>query len=128
MINRLLPRVGSWYNHLDKGDLFQIVALDEDSGTIEIQDFDGGVDEVDLDEWRQMFIEPAAAPEDWSGALGNIEPDDFGYTDTQADETRQTVEALDTTREEIVGNDDRQEIFDLPPTTRHAIGSRRRDH
>ena len=128
MGNRLQPRVGSWYNHLDKGDLFQVVALDEDSGTIEVQDFDGGVDEFDLDEWGQMYIEPAAAPEDWSGAVGDLEPDDLGYTDMPTTDLRKPFEALVTTWEEIVENDDGQDIFDLLPRSRHAVGNRRRDH
>lgn len=128
MINRLQPQVGNWYNHLDKGDLFQVVAVDEDSGTIEIQDFDGGLDEVDLEEWRQMVIELAAAPEDLSGALGDVEPDDLGYTDAQMDEIREPSGPRVTNWEEIVGNDDGQGIFDLPLRTRHAAGSRRRDH
>lgn len=128
MINRLQPQVGNWYNHLDKGDLFQVVAVDEDSGTIEIQDFDGGLDEVDLEEWRQMLIEPAPAPEDLSGALGDVEPDDLGYTDAQMDEIREPSGPRVTNWEEIVGNDDGQDIFDLPLRTRHAAGSRRRDH
>lgn len=86
MSNRLRPLVGHWYNHLDKGDLFQVVALDEDYGTIEIQEFDGGLDEIDLEEWRQMDIESAAAPEDWSGPVDELEPDDLGYTDIPREE------------------------------------------
>ena len=49
MTNRLPPIVGNWYSHRDKGELFQVVALDELSGTIEIQEFDGGIDEVDVE-------------------------------------------------------------------------------
>lgn len=86
MSNRLRPLVGHWYNHLDKGDLFQVVALDEDYGTIEIQEFDGGVDEIDLEEWRQMDIESAAPPEDWSGPVDELELDDLGYTDLPREE------------------------------------------
>lgn len=129
MINHLRPRVGCWYNHLDKGDLFQVVALDDASGTIEIQEFDGGLDEVDFEEWRQMFIEPAAAPEDWSGPVDDIEKDDLGYTDMQTEDDRQPFERSVTSWEEIIENDDGQEICDLPPRTRRtAAGSRRRDH
>ena len=43
MGNRLPPIVGNWYAHRDKGALFQVVALDEDAGTVEIQEFDGGL-------------------------------------------------------------------------------------
>lgn len=128
MINRLPPRIGNWYSHLDKGDLFQVVALDEASGTIEIQDFDGGLDEVDLEEWCQMAIERAAAPEDWSGPLDDIEPDDLGYTDTQVMPVREPFESLVTTWEEIVADDDEPDAFGQPPGVRYAVGGRRRDH
>ena len=63
MGNRLQPIVGHWYSHRDKGALFQIVALDENAGTIEIQEFDGGLDELDLDEWRTLLVETAADEE-----------------------------------------------------------------
>ena len=41
MSNRLPPIVGNWYSHRDKGETFQVVAVDADFRTIEIQDFDG---------------------------------------------------------------------------------------
>lgn len=41
--------LGNWYAHQDKGDVFQVVAIDAHDGTIEVQEFDGAVDEVDLD-------------------------------------------------------------------------------
>lgn len=127
MINRLRPRVGQWYNHLDKGNVFQVVALDEASGTIEIQDFDGGLDEVDMEEWRQMAIESAAAPEDWSGPLDDVEPDDLGYTDMQPEGEGQPFEAVVTTWEEIVENDDGQDSYDdLSPPRRRSAAARRR--
>ena len=44
MGNRLPPVVGNWYSHRDKGALFQVVALDEEAGTVEIQEFDGYTD------------------------------------------------------------------------------------
>ena len=86
MSNRLRPVVGHWYNHLDKGDLFQVVAVDDQSGTIEIQEFDGDLDEIDLEEWRQMDIEAAEPPEDWTGPVDELEPDDLGYSDISYDE------------------------------------------
>ena len=63
MSHRLQPVVGNWYAHLDKGDVFQVVAYDEEDGTIEIQDFDGGVDEFDVDTWKAMPLEAAAQAE-----------------------------------------------------------------
>jgi hypothetical protein len=107
--NRLPPIVGNWYSHRDKGELFQIVALDETAGTIEIQEFDGGLDEVDLEEWRALAVETAAQPEDWGGPMDDVEPDEFGYTDMADAETARAIETVTMTWEEIVENDDLDE-------------------
>ena len=40
------PTIGNWYRILG-GDSFEIVAFDEDDGTIELQYFDGTVEEMD---------------------------------------------------------------------------------
>jgi len=61
----LSPVVGRWYKDLDTGTLFEVVAWDEASLTIETQYLDGEVAEYDLDVWRMMPLELAAAPEDW---------------------------------------------------------------
>lgn len=111
MSNRLPPIVGNWYSHRDKGETFQVVALDEDSGTIEIQDFDGGIDEVDFDEWRQLAVASAAQPEDWGGPIDDVEPDEFGYTDLGLNPTGENpLETATITWEEIVEDDDIDEI------------------
>jgi len=131
MSNRLRPVVGQWYNHLDKGDLFQVVALDEESGWIEIQEFDGDLDEIDLEEWRQMSIEAAAPPEDWTGPVDELEQDDLGYSDVSYEEgTARPVEAF-TTWEELFEEDEGVE-FEEPqvhrPTLRSPHGARHRHH
>jgi hypothetical protein len=69
------PRVGQWYRRTN-GQLFEVVAVDEDDATIELQFFDGTIDEVDLDTWSKLLIEKAAAPEDWSGSV-DMDPEDF---------------------------------------------------
>ncbi|MCK4791938.1 MAG: hypothetical protein KAV87_49860, partial [Desulfobacteraceae bacterium] len=45
---------------------------------------DGDLEEVDLDTWYQLDIEPCEAPENWSGAIDVGEKDDLGtsVTDT----------------------------------------------
>lgn len=109
MVNRLAPVVGGWYSHRDKGELFQVVAMDAD--TIEIQEFDGGLDELDYDEWRQLAVEKAAQPEDWGGPVDDVEPDEFGYTDLeQSEQAAEPVEAT-TTWEQIVEDDDLDETL-----------------
>lgn len=110
MSNRLPPIVGNWYSHRDKGETFQVVAIDEDSRTIEIQDFDGGIDEVDFDEWSQLSIAAAAQPEDWSGPVDVVEPDEFGYTDLgQGPGDANPVESAATIWEQVVEEDEPDE-------------------
>lgn len=131
MGKRLEPVVGHWYSHLDKGDLFQVVALDESSGSIEIQEFDGALDEMDLDEWRQMPIEAAEQPEDWSGPVDDLEPDELGYTDMQGEELAADGDVADTmTWQDILEDaegDEADELLTLP-TRAVTRGERRRDH
>jgi hypothetical protein len=77
-----LPIASQWYRHLDKGQRFQVTAFDEDAGTVEIQDFDGDLEEIDIDEWYALEIEMIEPPEDWTGPVDDIEHDDLGYSDT----------------------------------------------
>jgi len=109
--NRLLPIVGNWYSHRDKGEAFQVVAFDEEFGTIEIQDFEGGIDEIDIDEWRQLLVDSAAPPDDWGGSVDDVEPDEFGYTDIpEGTGSGSPVEAATFTWEQVVEDDDTDEI------------------
>jgi hypothetical protein len=97
-MNTLVPEVSAWYQDVVSGSLFEVVAIDDDGGTIEIQMVDGEVGEYDSATWRQLYLSPAEAPEDWrtpyelniedstdsdqafvpenfSGVLSDIEPD-----------------------------------------------------
>lgn len=70
------PIVGDWYRNL-KGEIFEVVALDEGDGTVSFQYFDGSLEATDLDSWFELSIEPVEPPEDWSGPL-DIEREDYG--------------------------------------------------
>ncbi|OGT20545.1 MAG: hypothetical protein A2V90_02355 [Gammaproteobacteria bacterium RBG_16_57_12] len=78
------PIVDNWYYHEDKGQRFYVVAVDEDNGIVEIQHFDGNVEEIDLKDWYEMDIALSEEPENWSGAADVGEVDDYGteITDT----------------------------------------------
>jgi hypothetical protein len=69
------PVVGDWYRR-PNGALFEIVAIDRDDGTIEVQHFDGTVEEFDLESWDEQDFEEARAPEDWTGSV-DVEPEDY---------------------------------------------------
>jgi hypothetical protein len=79
---KINPIVGDWYRHLDKGQMFQVVAMDENDALIELQRFDADIEEVDLSFWHGMDLEVIEAPGDWTGPMDNIERDDLGYSET----------------------------------------------
>lgn len=62
------PVVGKWFRR-PNGTLFEVVAVDEDDGTIAIQFFDGTIDEVELEAWPGLLLIEVSAPEDWSGSV-----------------------------------------------------------
>jgi len=67
-----IPDIGAWYR-LDSGEAFEVVACDTDDGTIEIQYFDGTVEELDIEDWElhgeERRLEEVEPPEDWSGSV-----------------------------------------------------------
>jgi len=76
----LRPVVGNWYKD-NEGKVFEVIGFDEDDSYLELQYFEGEIDEMDLDGWETMGVESVAAPEDWSGPFDDLERDDLGYTD-----------------------------------------------
>jgi hypothetical protein len=81
MISKAPPTVTQWYRHLDKGQDFQVTAIDDGEQTVELQHFDGDIEEVDLEDWYRLEVEPIEAPEDWTGPMDDVERDDLGYTE-----------------------------------------------
>jgi hypothetical protein len=69
------PIVGDWYRRTN-GSLFEVVAIDRDDGTVEIQHFDGTLEEFDLEAWDEQEFEEAQPPEDWTGSV-DVEPEDY---------------------------------------------------
>ena len=80
-MSELTPKVGNWYRNLEDDRLFEIVALDEDDGTIEIQYFESEIEELDMDTWDELALEVTAPPEDWSGPYDDLISDDMGDTE-----------------------------------------------
>ena len=91
------PVIGEWYRSAG-GNLFEVVALDEEDGTIEIQHFDGTVEELEVESWPEMLLEAVDAPEDWSGSV-DIEPEDFkvGQDETKQNDWSNPLDFLDRT-------------------------------
>jgi hypothetical protein len=83
MVSELEPVVGQWYVQQDKGDRFRIVAIDLATASIEIQRFDGDIEEIELDVWQELDLTPVEAPEDWTGPYDEL-PDDLEYSSSDA--------------------------------------------
>lgn len=100
-MNAPSPVVGGWYR-LRAGrmgsELFEVVAVDENDSTIEMQHFDGTVEELDFESWEEQWedalIETAQAPEDWTGSV-DVEPEDVEQQTTDFGSERQWLSPLD---------------------------------
>ena len=98
---KVRPIVGNWYQDAELGAIFEVVAYDDDEETVEVQHLDGEIAEYDVDTWQEMQLRAVAPPEDWrtgfelsqedasdpdetmhpedwSGALSQIEPEEIG--------------------------------------------------
>ncbi len=77
------PAVDQWYRHIDKGQEFVVVAVDEDAETIMLQYFDGSLEEIDREDWGQLEIEPVPEPENWSGPYDELDSSETLFADTE---------------------------------------------
>ncbi|MDH3588857.1 MAG: hypothetical protein OEQ74_05585 [Gammaproteobacteria bacterium] len=75
-MTEIIPVIGNWYKK-PGGNLFEVVAFDEDDSTIEVQHYDGTVEEYEVDTWREMLLIEAEPPEDWSGSF-DMDREDYG--------------------------------------------------
>ena len=80
----IAPIIGNWYRH-ENGDIFEVVALDEKDNTVEIQYYDGTIEELDIDAWEQLEIEESEAPDDWTGSL-DADDEDLGENNDSPNE------------------------------------------
>jgi len=69
-------RIGDWFRTVD-GDELEIVAYDPDEGVIEVQFYDGTVEEYDLEDWVELAAKAIAPPKDWAGSY-DLPRDDYG--------------------------------------------------
>jgi len=95
------PVIGNWYR-VQGSERFEVVAFDEDDGTIELQYFDGTVEEMDIEDWHAEreagALEEVEAPEDWSGSV-DVDPEEDEQRGAQRygedDDRRQSANRLE---------------------------------
>ncbi len=73
------PQIGDWYKST-AGDAFEVVASDDDDETLELQYYDGTIEELDRETWEVLQPEPVEPPEDWSGSM-DVSPEDAALTE-----------------------------------------------
>jgi hypothetical protein len=78
------PQVGQWYEDLDTEESFKVVAVDPDEELVRVQWPDREIQELDLDQWNEMDLELATAPEGWV--------DDEDFVDEEEDEEEEEFE------------------------------------
>jgi hypothetical protein len=82
------PVVGDWYS--SRGERFEVVAVDEDEGTIEVQFADGTLAEVEADDWslrcQAGAMRTAEPPEDFSAGNDQDADDPARYSSASYDD------------------------------------------
>jgi len=78
-MEKVQPIVGNWYQRPGRA-IFEVVAIDDHMRTVELQFFDGTVDEMDLERWHKTFIQNVEAPEDYSGSM-DLQDDNYDAKD-----------------------------------------------
>jgi hypothetical protein len=68
------PELEQWYQ-LPDGTTFMIIAMDDDDDSIELQYFDGSIEEWDSELWARADVVPIDEPED--AANGPFDEPDY---------------------------------------------------
>lgn len=61
-MSTIKPEIGEWYRDGDS-ERFEVVAIDDDEEVIEIQYFDGTIEEIFFEDWEDGDIVKAEMPE-----------------------------------------------------------------
>jgi hypothetical protein len=75
------PLVDEWYRDA-RGNVFKVVAIHDADQTIEVQHYDGAVEDLEPESWRDMGVEMTDEPEDWSAPFDDLEEDDIEEADS----------------------------------------------
>ena len=101
-----VPVIGAWYQDANEDQIFEVVAVDECAGSVEIQYLDGEVSDLDFETWQQMLLLSAKPPEDWRASYElsyedrSIMDDVFvpdNWSDPLSDVDSETIYGIDDT-------------------------------
>jgi hypothetical protein len=78
MSGQVTAEIGHWYTAINSNQVFEVVAIDYDDQTIETQNFDGDIAEIEFTGWKGLFPVEISPPEDWTGPY-EIDSDDTAF-------------------------------------------------
>ncbi len=80
------PVPGQWYENLEDDESFRVLKMDEDAELVEIEYLDGEIEEMDLETWHEMDLEPTQEPEGWSEDEDEEDEDEDDWEEDEDDE------------------------------------------
>jgi hypothetical protein len=63
-----IPQVGIWYRDIQQNSIFEVIAVDDATQTVETQLIDGAISDFTLETWQEMLLEEIEEPENWRSA------------------------------------------------------------
>ncbi len=82
----ILATPGQWYRDRESGAIFQVVGVDPEDRTIDLQYTDGSLEGATLEDWSARNLELCEQPEDWVGPFDDLEIDEIGSPEACAEE------------------------------------------
>ena len=86
MSREYAPVPGKWYENKEEDETFRVLSVDEDDELVEIEYLDGEVEELDLDTWHELDLEPTEEPEGWSDDADDDEEEEDDFDDEDGDD------------------------------------------
>ena len=105
------PVAGKWYRDLEEDETFLVLSVDEDQGVLEIQHVDGDIEELDVESWAEMDLDPSQAPEGWSGS-GDDDDDAVAADDDEDEDDWDEDDDWDDDDDDEDADDDRRDRDD----------------
>ena len=97
------PVPGKWYENREEEETFRVLSVDEDDELVEIEYMDGEIEELDLDTWHELDLEPTEQPEGWS---------DDADSDEEEEDEDEDFDDEDEDDEDDDDDDDDDDDFD----------------
>lgn len=80
MKHHYVPNIGDWFQDQEAMASFEVVAIDDQDGCVEVQYFSGEIEEYDLESWYQLCLSPIPPPEDSSGPF-EMNREDYAFNE-----------------------------------------------